>query len=280
MRNRRKELESFLRRALNKPVVCDSDDLRIFLLSDSEFVAAKEAKKEKLSSSILNSLSNLVLTGKAREVDEWFDQEKGYLNDLHNQTEILLNKFLVISKNTRDLGHAYHDIGQTSSVLSTLETHHDGTLSRWFQSITDVSQRLSENEKALADELVESIEDTLRDQLRFIESATTEALSDRDTDLLIYQNATQVRENRQERLHKNPSDQKARNEVNDAEAKETETRNQFYLISKILKEELSNFYNLKQVAMKQSLKILVQKNLDYHYKACDLWKETLQSLNE
>lgn len=261
---------------MNKPVVCESQDTYAFLLPDAEFQEAKESRKEKLSSSLLNSLSNLVLSGKAREVDEWFDQEKGYLADLHSQTEILLNKFLVISKNTRDVGRAYHDISQTSSVLSTLETHHDAPLSKWLQNLADVSLRLSENEKELANDFVESIEDTLKDQLRFIQSATTEALADRDTDLLIYQNATHHRETRQERLHKNPSDQKARNDVNEAETKETETRNQFYMISKVLKEELAEFYTLKHTNMKKSLLTIVKKNVDYHKKACDLWKEILE----
>lgn len=283
MNNRRKELERFLIRVLNREEFLESQDLQNFIqLDDSQFadIRAYKEKSKSFFSSISEKFTSVQASiGKTEEVDEWFDQQKGYLLTLETQFQVLFNKSHVISNKGKDIARSWSDIGQTSSVLTSAESIHDKVLSKWFAKFSEITNQLSSYEREMADKQVDYFEDVLKDYLRLMESIK-ETFNNRNIELYQYQSSSRARSAKEEKLHKNPDDPKLKQELIEATEKEKEAKSIFENTSVIVKEEILKFYKTKNKEITRAIHNLVQSRMDYHLKCADLWKEMLSITQE
>lgn len=281
--HRRKELERFLKRVLNTKDFIVSEDVCTFITAnDEDFSRAKEHKvsKKGFFSSVAQKITNVqVSIGKPEEIDEWFDQQKGYLQTLETQYQVLLNKSIAITKKGKDVSSAWNDIGQTSSLLTTAEAFHDKVLSKWFDKFSEISTQLASSERELAENQCDNFEDVLSDYLRLMTSIK-DTLNNRNIALHQYQSAVKTRESKHEKMHKNPDDPKATEDYNNAFKKEEDSRADFEKISNTVRNELNRFYSLKHKELSRAIHELVRHRIDYHLKSADLWKEMLSTTQE
>lgn len=269
-----------MKRVLNSKDFIASEDVCTFITAnDEDFSRAKEVKTSKgFFSSVAQKFTSVqVSIGKPDEVDEWFDQQKGYLQTLEDQYQVLLNKSVAITKKGKDVSYAWSDIGQTSSVLTTVEAIHDKELSKWFDKFSEIANQLSGSERELADNQIDNFEDILSDYLRLMTSIK-ETLNNRNIALYHYQSAVKTRESKHEKMHKNPDDAKIVDDYNTALKKEKDAHVDFEKISNTVKNQLENFYMLKQKELKEAIHNLVLHRMDYHLKSADSWKEMLNSI--
>lgn len=267
-----------MERILNNPLFSNSYHVTAFISDDGKFENAKQ-QKDKSGKSLLSSLTSIV-SSKPQEIDEWFERQKDYLTQTETHFNILLNKLTVLKNNTKDQSFSYQGISQVSSLLSELEASRDRKLSEWYKKLSVVASSLSEIDKKVSINLASTLEDSIRDHIRYIQSATKEAMVERENYLASFQSNSRAREAKQEKLHKNPSDLKALKEVNDAEAREVDSRQQFYAVSKFLKEELIEYDSERYKDIKNSLYELVKQRVESLKETMDLWQELYNSLQE
>lgn len=280
LKNRKKELVKFLSRVLNHQTLSKASEVETFLLDDDRFRSTKLSldKNESTSRSerFINSLSSYV-SGKPQEIDSWYEQQKAYINQIESQYKVLLNKFIVIVNGTKDQSFSFKGLSDIAKELSILEDTNNPRVSHYFKKLSECTLKVSENEKLIKETFISTLEDSLRDFIRYFE-AVNESFNIRDSDLSNYQSSTKSKESKQEKLHKNPSDPKLIKEVNDAEEKELKCANQYKTTTKTLREELANFYKLKQHEFQESFIELLKRCEEHHRKSSLYWKEILDAI--
>jgi sorting nexin-1/2 len=171
------------------------------------FAKAKTAKKEgEQKKGFMSFLTEKVTSvqaaiGKPEEIDNWFEEQKTYLNTLETQLHQLLNRASVISSHSRAISTSWASLGQASNALQSCELDQDKVLATFYGKLTEVSNQVSALEKELAENETEYFEDSMKDYIRII-GATKDVLSNRSTDLWHYQQATKSREGQADKLEK------------------------------------------------------------------------------
>lgn len=280
-----------MKRVLNQSLFLTNEDLRTFLeASEGVLANAKNAKPQQPAqdpakpksffSGLLDKVASVQSSlGTANEVDDWFDQQRRYWQTIENNLGLLHARANAVSKRHRELGQNWMELSQICSTLASNESPSDALMSRYHQKLSEITTQLTTVEQDLADNQTSFFEDALRDWIRVINSAH-EVMDNRSQDLLLYQSATRMRESKQEKLNKNPSNPLAQQELTDAEAKETTCRNQFEVISKTAREELDALLKLKSAELAVAHRRLVQNSMNYHLSAASLWKEALGYIEE
>lgn len=280
MKNRRKELIKFLSRVLNHPVLSKASEVETFLLDDEKYMSVKPSidRNDSKTERLMNSLTSYV-SGKPQEVDNWYEQQKAYISQIESQYKVLLNKVIVIVNGTKDQSFSYKGLSDIAKELSILEDTNNPKVSHYFKKLSECTLKISENEKLIKEAFINTLEDSLRDFIRFFGSVH-ESLSIRDIDLSNYQSTARAKQNKQEKLHRNPSDAKLAKEVRNLEEKEVKYADQFESTSKTLREELDNFYRMKQHEFKESFIKLVKQCEEHHKKSCLFWKDILDAIQD
>jgi len=258
---RRRELQKFLERIIAHPVLSQSEELKIFLESENiESVFKPPPKEYQNSGGFLSYLSSSLSTqieslsqnfGTQKEPDQWFDAQKNYILALEIQLTSVEKATTQLLRKQKELNQAYSDLGLASSLLSSTEADHDESLSTSFQEISELCCSLTSlNEVLIKNETIQ-FEDTLRDYLRII-SAVKEMLSARNEKLILYQNQSKQKE------EKNKISNKIEKDSKDIPSK---TETDFKAISDTCKEELSLMKAKKSEDFKKMLIDFVKMNL-------------------
>jgi hypothetical protein len=285
---RRRELERFLRRVLENPILSESPSLKRFLTETEEemerLVAAgtinphAEDKKEEATTTrflsmfssvtekVTNRVSELVTGEKSTPQDPtpWFESQTGYVNSLGGQLSIMQTRSEAHIIKTREMIATLADFGHAAALLASAEQEQDGELSKHWTKLSQILDQMSELAKEVAQTQTEVFEDAVKDYVRVV-SAVKEILDVR-TDA----------------LSKVALAQKEAQTKGDEESKKKETASiqEFKRISKRVKVELQSFRETKGHEMRDAMRALVKANMDYQLRIADLWKELLRDLED
>jgi len=213
---RRKELQKFLARIIDHPVLSKSSQFHLFLTtSNGESLKSQVSgtKKEqtgllslfgsKIPSSLSNpieNLSNFAFTPQ-KEPDQWFDAKKNYINALETQLSALARATNDLIRRQKELSLGMKEFGSTSSFLASCEADHDSWTSQAFTGLAETGESLSTLDEKLVESETVNFEDVLKDYVRIL-SSIKEMLNARNEKLVLYQNASKQLESKKEKLDK------------------------------------------------------------------------------
>lgn len=276
-------MEKFLRRVLSNKAFLESKDVKNFIeLNESRFAALREVKDG--SNSIFSSLSKKItkvkeFVGSTFEVDDWYDNQKAYIQQIEEEYKVLVNKSKSISLKEKDSSHVWKDMSETASILATEESIHDKKLSKYFEKMSEITSQLANLEREIYNKQKENFEDVISDQLDLF-TPVKNILVDRDLDLYLYQSSMNTKEIKLEKLNKNPDDMKLREDLKECELKEKKAKKQFEKTSEVVREELNRFFEIRSKESREAFHNLVQDMMNYHLACADTWKGMLKSINE
>jgi sorting nexin-1/2 len=285
---RRRELERFLHRISVHPVLSHSPELHKFLESTeplSDTPKSPPTKKEGggsssglfsfLGTSIESISSNF---GAQSEPDQWFDAKKNYFNSLESHLTALAKATSQITKKRKELSQCWSEFGLASSLLASSEADQDQWLSNSFNRIHDITSQVTALDEKVADDQTAFFEDNIRDYIRVLGSVK-EMLAVRGEKLFAYQNATKQLEMKKEKLDKaKPASIKSEKEIEEAEKRMEDAKEEFNKISEVCKSELQRFEATKLQDIKSLLIKLTQININHDLLVIDQWKGLLQHL--
>jgi len=281
---RRRELGKFLGRLADHPVLAASDVLQTFLESDAdEFSAAKTKKPPAtvtkkvfswMSSTVTQQLSPAV------EVDPWFEGKKQYLLDLDSALEACLKTSGVVLTKETELVGALYEFGLGASAVGKAETEVDPTLSKHWLKFGDLCEQV----RVLKQEAVSSqeirFEEVAHEYSRVINSAK-QAMEARLTALAEFQHAEKLanaKKERKEKIAGTPKAAAADTEYEEARQKQESAKEEFEMITEILRKELDRFEKTKGKEMAKALKDYAKENMDTTAQVLDQWKKLLNQL--
>jgi hypothetical protein len=280
---RRRELERFLRRILQSPILSESKALKMFLneteeemermVSSGANLVADEKGEEKPNRflSMFNSVTSTV-TSRVTELvsgapptqdpTPWFEAQSGYVNSLGQQLYVVQTRSEAHIIKTREMIATLADFGHAAALLSSSEQEQDAELSKHWTKLSQILDQMSELAKEVSQTQTEVFEDAVKDYVRVV-SAVKE-----------------IMDVRLQALAKVTAAQKEAATVGDEESKKKEQLAiaDFKRISKRVKVELQSFREAKGVELRDALLALVKANMDYQLRVADLWKELLRDL--
>lgn len=270
---------------MSEPKFLDDENLRAFIeASDVVFVQVKSGKDINVPtkgffSSLLDKVTNVQASvGVPNEVDLWFDNQNEYWKTIQNNLALLLNRSSAISKEYRQIYQIWNEFSLICNSSSSIENSADPLLSKYFKKLSEITTRVSDLNLSVSNDQTDYFDDTLRDWIRVID-AIFEILSNRKQDLWLYQSAIKTKESKQESYNKKPSE-KLKTELNDAELKESSSKDQFENISKSVREQLERVIQLKAGELISSIRFMSEKSKDLHTNCASLWKEVLLTIEE
>jgi sorting nexin-1/2 len=293
---RRRDLEKFLNRVAQHRVLHTRPEFILFLEApDEQFVMAKTqittaspSRTEPAESaapqasggfgsslvsflgqglSAVSSLTSSVVGG-LKEIDQWFDAKKGYINALETHLIGLSRSTNQLIKRRRDLALGMADISSAASLVGSQEADNDSLISDSFIRIAQVAENIHILDESLCKHEGMYFEDALRDYIRTL-GAVKDMLADRDVVLLEYQNATRNLETKRDRKTKVKNIER---EVEDAMKRVDETKREYEQISRVCRQELEIFDTTRAREIKRMMGLLVQVNLEHSLQVVDLWK--------
>jgi len=289
LENRRRELERFLQRIVDHPVLIQSTELQTFLESSESLstpkVPAVQPRKESTSSSLFSFLGSSIesisnLNTIQNEPDQWFDAKRNYINALDSHLNSIVKSINQISKKQKELSLAMTDFSLASSLLASSEADQDQWISNSFNRLSEITTQITVLDEKLVDDQTTSFEDNIRDYIRIL-GAVKEMLNVRTEKLTLYQNVTKQLETKKEKFEKvKATSSKMEKEIEEAEKRMEETKEDFIKISNICKSELQRFESTKLQDIKNLLIKLTQIHINHDLLIIDQWKGFLHHLLE
>jgi sorting nexin-1/2 len=280
--HRRRELERFLRRSANHQTLQHSEHLKAFLeLSDEELVQWKEGKKQKkgFMAFLGEKVSNVqVSMGTPKEIDQWFESHKTYVDNLEQQLQTMLNRSSAISKRQKEMMQMWTEFAQTAALIGATERDSDKVLQSIFDKTAAISNQLAVLQKELSESQILQFEDTLSDYTRLVD-AVKDALNNRSQSLYMWQMAQKTVEQKREKQAKN-NDLKAQREVEEAQKKEEEAKAEYDDISASVKSEIEKFKAQKGKDIVLAITEFVQAYMNHEVRVVRLWKEMLEFIQD
>jgi len=287
---RRRELERFLARVVEHPVLQASSVLQSFLQSESpqnEATMSSEVVKKDHSStaglfsflgSSLDSISAINLTAQA-DPDQWFDAKRNYVLALESQLLAFSKAMNTLTRHRKELIQALPEFSLASSLLASTEADHDSPTSASFKCLAELATSLVSLDEKRVDEETSFYEDSLRDYIRML-AAVKEMLSTRNEKLMLYQQHSKQVDLKKEKLEKakGSSSAKLTREIEEGEKVVQDSKDNFDAISEICKQELQNFEKMKTQDFNKMLVRLTQININYEVQVLDHWKSLLSEL--
>eukprot|EP01120_Amphizonella_sp_Union-15-10_P000154 TRINITY_DN10192_c0_g1_i1.p1 TRINITY_DN10192_c0_g1~~TRINITY_DN10192_c0_g1_i1.p1 ORF type:complete len:392 (-),score=79.90 TRINITY_DN10192_c0_g1_i1:57-1232(-) len=280
---RKSELERFLKRVLLHPKLVTSQHVLTFLENGELQKPAEDiaSKSKGFFTSLTEKVSNINL-GVVSEIDELFIEIKEYIRELDFKLNSFYNKTSSITKKRKDFVQIWDEFSFSAREYAQVELDKDKLLNRLFEKLSEITHHVSILHNETVEREVSHFESTLKDYIRTT-SAVKDVLSHRDT-MLLKQNASEKNlEQKKQKSEKNASSTKAssfQSEVTEAEKQKDVAKVAFEEITVDSKEEIDKFLKTKNKELTDSLKDLVQTNMNHEIRVLDLWKELLQVVEE
>lgn len=296
--DRRRELERFLTRVLEHPILSQSPSLELFLVSAENEIGGvmlknrpeeknKEKPKEKegnsffsLLGSVANQISGVAgaVTGSETptEISKWYSNEAGYLENLSRHMSTLESRSAVHISKTREMVSALTDFAHAAALLSSCESTHDESLSKHWSKLSEILSQMGTLASEVSYNATDAFDNSLQDYSRML-GAVQELLDYRNEILLKWQNAQIDTKLKKEKVDSGDGSAEilAAAQQVEADAKQT-----YKIVSKKIRKELLKFSDEKGAEMKSALLGLVKANMDYHLEVAGLWKEMLRQLED
>jgi len=298
---RRKELEKFLNRVVQHHVLHRRPEVAFFLQSaDEQFNSAKsrtpkpppketeQPSAQQSSGGGFGSLvsflghgiaaaANLTATsGTAREIDQWFDAKKNYVNALEAHLSSLLKSSSKLLAKRKELAAAHSDFASSISIVGSTEAETDSFLSTAFIRVGQISEHIKDLGEQLFKNESTHFEEALKDYLRVL-GAVRDMLADRDEVLLEYQNATRAFEAKREKLDKDKARGSSKSkggerELDEAQRKVDDTKREYEALSATVRSEIEVFDTTRAREIRRMISLLVQANMEHSLQVVDQWK--------
>jgi len=281
---RRRELEKFLKRTVEHPLLCFSSHLQTFLegpelqLTESKTTQQPPGLADKFANffgmKIQTSLSPPI------EVDPWFQSKIRYVNALETQVNMLAGNYnnLLIKEN--EMASLHTSIANATVLLSNGELESDKQLAGNLAGLAELHKNIQQLNNELAQQTKINFLDTLRDYSRMISSAK-DMLSYRNERLGFYQEVLVNAKNKRERIEKvraqnnNISPAALESELHNIEVQVQKEKESFEAISKNCRAELERLEVAKTKEFQDAVMLLVQTNINYELRVANLWKSYL-----
>eukprot|EP01125_Pyxidicula_operculata_P016686 TRINITY_DN5771_c0_g6_i1.p1 TRINITY_DN5771_c0_g6~~TRINITY_DN5771_c0_g6_i1.p1 ORF type:complete len:408 (+),score=110.34 TRINITY_DN5771_c0_g6_i1:1206-2429(+) len=298
---RRKELQRFLKRVLNNPVLSKSAALAPFLSeSEPEFQKVRSsgvtqnktpsAEKEKKGISgffsslskqfdqTITTVSSAMKNVELTEVDPWFSSSKSYVSHMAADLDKLQNDSSVFTQKNTEYAQALKELTVALYDLEKVEESDGGNkqLAANCQSVDSAFDQIAVIQAELAKQQEEQFTHSVKDYMRLF-GAAEELLQNRDDVLLKLQ---REQANVDVVLAKKEKSKVSEKEITQAQEKEGAARDEFKEFSAKSKEEIDAFYELKSKELSKALRSMVQVNINNQLKILNLWKEVVNDLEE
>lgn len=261
--------ELFLQRLATHPMFKGDHNFRVFLEYEQDLCVRGKNKKEKLAglfSNISKSADDLLLSSTQKDVDDFFEHEKTFLIEYHNQIKDAGGKSDRMTRSHKNVADCYIKI---SSALVQLATIDGSELEKFFSKVSDTFEKVRKIEGR-----VSSDEDLkLSDILRYYTRDTSAAKSLLYRRLRCLANYETANRNLEKARTKNK-------EVQQAENAQQEACDKFESISKQAKQELTDFKTRRVSAFRKNLVEIAELEIKHAKAQVQLLKSCLSSLHE
>jgi len=283
---RRRELEKFLKRAVEHPLLSQSRHLQLFLEApETELGDAKTVQQPPGMASQFASFFGMKITNTLSppvEMDPWFQSKTRYINTLEIQLNGLATHFNNLLVKNNELAEQYMNVSDGCRGLSATEKESDQRLSENYSAVSQVYFQMQTLNIELSQQSKISFLDTIRDYTRLISSAK-DMLNFRNDKMSIYQEALVAYKNKKDKLDKlketnAPLPPNAEIEVQKLENDAQKKKDLFDSVSKTARSELERFESQKSKEFVEAISSLVQANMNFQVRAVGLWKGLLSKI--
>jgi len=233
--------EIFLQRLAAHPEFKTDSSFRIFLQYENDLSVRGKNKREKLADmfySLSKSADDMVLFNTQKDIDEFFEHERLFINEYLNHIRECTLKADTMTKNHKSVADSYIKI---SSGLMQLASAENSNLKQFLIKVAECLEKARKFEgKAASDEDLK-LSDTLRYYMRDTNAAKS-LLYRRSKCLHNYEIANR----NLDKARKNNKD------VSIAENQQQEACEKYEKISKLAKQELSDFKVRRVAAFKKN----------------------------
>ena len=282
---RRKHLQRFLARIASHPVLCNDDNLRLFLEALGELPKPDDGAGDDGSSSggagVLANLSgglDALRGGSRTDVDPWFDERHRALRTLDGQLKTMRKSIEGLVARRQQLGATTSTLAGSIAVLGSNEEHAGlgealNGLSRTQEGVSELLGKQAEADAHLLSDTVEeyigliaAIEECMQRRLRLhadAQSASASLLKKRE---------------QEEKLKAAGRPDKAAAmaaEVEEASRRTDALQRQFEEASKDIKDELVRFERERAAEFQRALVAFVEGYLSNQRSVVTLWQEFL-----
>ncbi|KAI2801226.1 Sorting nexin-5 [Blomia tropicalis] len=264
--------EVFLQRLANHPKFRYDQNFLIFLEYESDLAVRGKNRKEKLTgffNAVRNSTDGLVLNTTQKDIDQFFEQERVYLNEYYTNIRNTTSRSDIMTKSHKAVADSYIKI---STGMDSMAKSPDVTISpdlkKIYLRIGDTLEKLRKTENRVASDEDLKLSDLFRYYMRDT-SAAKELLNRRLRCLANYESA-----------NRNLERARAKNrDVAVAENAQAETCEKFENISKMAKQELTDFKKRRVIAFRKYLIDHAELQIKHAKSQVQLIRNCLSSLN-
>ncbi|XP_013414079.1 sorting nexin-6 [Lingula anatina] len=260
--------EVFLQRLAGHPQLRNDVNFKVFLEYDQDLSVRGKNKKERISGFFKNmtKTADEVLLSNQKDVDEFFESEKGFLVEYHSKIKDATARGDKLTRAHKNVADSYIAI---SSGLTQLATIENTELDKLFTKLAEFFEKARKLEGRVASDEDLKLSDTLRYYMRD-SSAGKDLLYRRLRSLADYENANKA-------LDKARSKNK---DVHTAETQQQAACDKFEKISETAKGELTNFKTRRIAHFRKNMVDLVELELKHAKAQVQLLKNTLANLKE
>ncbi|XP_063587317.1 sorting nexin-6-like isoform X4 [Penaeus indicus] len=261
--------EVFLTRLAQHPIFRTDHNFKVFLEYEHDLSVRTKNKKEKVEGlfrSINKSTDEILLAATQKDVDDYFEKEKGFLLEYHAAIKDSTLKADKMTQAHKSVADSYIKLSTGLSQLGTIE---GPRLEKFINKVSDTFEKARKVEGRVASDEDLKLSDTLRYYVRD-GSAAKDLLYRRLRCLANYEQA-----------NKNLDRARAKNkDVHAAELAQQNACERFEHMSARAKEELNSFKTRRVAAFKKNLIELAELELKHAKAQAQLLKNCLQALQE
>ncbi|XP_037780652.1 sorting nexin-6-like [Penaeus monodon] len=262
--------EVFLTRLAQHPIFRTDHNFKVFLEYEHDLSVRTKNKKEKVEGlfrSINKSTDEILLAATQKDVDDYFEKEKGFLLEYHAAIkDSTLKADKMTQAHKTGVADSYIKLSTGLSQLGTIE---GPRLEKFINKVSDTFEKARKVEGRVASDEDLKLSDTLRYYVRD-GSAAKDLLYRRLRCLANYEQA-----------NKNLDRARAKNkDVHAAELAQQNACERFEHMSARAKEELNSFKTRRVAAFKKNLIELAELELKHAKAQAQLLKNCLQALQE
>lgn len=260
--------EVFLQRLAAHPVLRNDHNFRVFLEYEQDLSVRSKNKKEKLGGFFKNITKSAdeVLLHNQKDVDEFFEHEKAFLEEYFNRIKDATTKSDKMTRSHKNVADCYIKISGSVLQLATIE---NTDLSKFLNKLADGFEKARKIEGRVASDEDLKISDTLRYYMRD-SAAGKDLLYRRLKCLANYENSNKALEKARLK-HK---------DIQQAENAQQHSRDSFDQISEIAKSELGDFKTRRVQTFRKNLVDAAELELKHAKAHLQLLKNTIASLQE
>lgn len=261
--------EIFLQRLAAHPQFKTDNNFRIFLQYENDLSVRGKNKREKIADMFLSlskSADDMVLFTTQKDIDDFFEHERLFINEYLNHIRDCTLKADQMTKSHKSVADSYIKL---SSCLLQLESSDNSGLKQFLTKVADCFEKARKFEgKAASDEDLK-----LSDTLRYYMRDTTAAKN------LLYRRSKCL--HNYETANRNLDKARRNNkDVYSAENQQQEACEKFERISKLSKQELSDFKIRRVAAFKKNFIDFVELQIKDAKLQVQLLKAVVSKLKE